>query len=272
MRMPSQDCHWRALEPTIPIADALQRPTPPGFMPGLGVLDELTGGIRPGDLWVVEGPAGVGVSMLVLQLATAGLRSGRSAAVVCGHLPVPVQVARLASQIGRVRLSHLWPPDRSPDSGEQERSTAARQQLAAWPLRLATGIFEVAADPGAAMRLAGGGTTPAVLVIDTVAAEFGNVPDQCQRLVRKLVKACGFPGTALILGHRRPGVTEVDRTGGLLLDLADVVLSLSAPAADGSSPLLVRKNRWGSQGTVPDVVAQFHFARLAAFERRTQSL
>lgn len=130
-------------------------------------------------------------------------------------------------------------------------------------MRLATGIFDVAGDPRAAITRVGGGTAPAVLVVDTVVAELGYAPEPRPRLVRKLVDACTSAGTALILGHRKPGVTEVDRTGGLLLDLADVVLGLSEPPADGSSPLHVRKNRWGSQGTVSDVIAQSHFARFA---------
>lgn len=257
----TQDRHWRALEPTITLADALQRAAPPpGFTVGLAPLDELTGGIRPGDVWVVEGPAGAGTSMLVLQLAAAGVRAGRSAAVVCGHLPVPVQLARLVSQTARVHLSHLWPPDRSLDPGELERSGGARQRLATEPLRLATGIFDVAGDASAAPGLAGGGRAPDVLVVDTVAAELGHEAAPPRRLLRKLLGACRPAGTALILSHRVPGGTEVDRVGGLLLDLADVVVHLASPVGD-TRPVQVRKNRWGPVGPLPDVMPQFHFAR-----------
>lgn len=265
MEMRSKDRYWRALEPSIPVADVLQRPgAPPAFLPGLGDLDELTGGIRPGDVWVVEGLAGAGVSMLVLQLAVAGLRSGRSAAVVCGHLPVPVQLARLVSQTARVPVSRLWPPDGPLDPGERERIEIASQRLAAWPLRLATGIFEVAADAHAALRLVGGGSAPDVLVVDTVAAELSYEPGPRRRLLRKLLIACRSAGTAAILGHRVPGGTEADRMGGLLHDVADVSVHLCSGVSEDVPPLL-RKNRWGAVGPLSGVLTQYYFARFANF-------
>lgn len=112
------------------------------------------------------------------------------------------------------------------------------------------------------LELVGGGEAPDVLVVDTAAAELGHEQSPPRRLVRKLHGVCRSPGTALILGHRVPGGTEPDRIGGLLLDLADVVVHLSSPEG-GSRPLQVCKNRWGPVGPLPDVMPQFHFARFA---------
>lgn len=267
MGLLQRDPHWRAVEPSITIAAALLRPAaPPAFQPRLGLLDRLTGGIRPGDVWVVEGPAGSGVSMLALQLAVAGLRAGRSAAVMCNHLPVPVQLARLLSQTSLVHLSDLWPPEQALDPIERGRAAAAAERLAAEPLRLATGLFGAPEDPRAMLTLIGGGTAPDVLVVDTVAEEFGYPPDCCLRQVREIVQACRS-GTALVLGHRTPGATEADRTGSLLFDLADVVLSLGESGDDGLGLLRVAKNRWGAPGLAEDVVAQFHYARFVRVQR-----
>lgn len=268
MGLLQRDPHWRAVEPSITIAAALQRPSPPpAFQPGLGVLDRLTGGIRPGDVWVVEGPAGSGVSMLSLQLAASGARAGRSAAVMCNHLPLPVQVVRLRSQTSLVHLSCLWPPDQSLDGGDPERLAAATERLAGQPLRLSNGLFGAPEDPYAMLTLLGGGTTPDLLVVDTIGDEVGYPPDQCRHLVPTLIGACRSSGTALILGHRTPGATEVDRTGGLLFDLADVVLRLGESGDDGLGLLRVAKNRWGAPGLAEDVIAQFHFARFARVQR-----
>ena len=52
------------------------RPTPTGFSP----LDEvLNGGLRPGDLFVIGGPSGVGKTIFSLQVGAQcrGRRSGR---------------------------------------------------------------------------------------------------------------------------------------------------------------------------------------------------
>lgn len=239
MGMVSRDRHWRALEPTVTFAEALQWPAPPpGLSVGLAPLDELTGGLRPGDVWVVEGPAGAGVSMLALQIAAAAAGSGRSAAVVCDHLPVPVQLARLVSQTARVHLSHLWPPDGLLDPGEHERSASASQ------------------------RLVGGGSAPDVLVVDTVAAELSCEPGSRRLLLRTLLGACRSSGTTAILGHRVPGGTEADHMGGLLHDVADVSVHFCSGVSEDAPPRL-RKNRWGAVGPLPGVLPQFHFARFA---------
>lgn len=54
-----------------PPGDVLAAPAPRAHPTGIGWLDELTGGITPGEVWAILGAAGLGVSRLATLIAVA---------------------------------------------------------------------------------------------------------------------------------------------------------------------------------------------------------
>jgi replicative DNA helicase len=80
----------------------------PGVPTGLIDLDQLTGGLVPGDLWVLTGRSGVGKSMLGLDfLRSAAFRHNVHAALAQGRDKPSDAVLRLLSAQARVGLHHL---------------------------------------------------------------------------------------------------------------------------------------------------------------------
>src|SRR5690606_16641917 len=69
-----------------PVDEVLSSPRPATFSSGVEWIDQLTGGIEPGSVWTVSGPAGVGVTAFVRRLAVAAAQSG-SVILANGHVP-----------------------------------------------------------------------------------------------------------------------------------------------------------------------------------------
>lgn len=265
---------WRALQVGVAITVAMDRPPPPsGFALGLGELDLLTGPLRPGDVWVVLGSAGDGVSMLGLQIAvTAALQWELAATVVGNHLPIAVQCARVLAQCGGPALPHTVGSASGPVA--DERFARSRRRVATSRLYLANGMAGLGEDCAAAVALSGGGAPPDVLVVDTIGEELPVCGNDGPAVLRSLVEACRVSGTALVLCERRVGHAPRGRLhlSARLIELADVVVEVGDPEGRPVGPMLrggeaqlrVQKNRWGPRGRVHDVVEQFHRARFAA--------
>lgn len=107
---PAMRCTLNRLADLLPpvLADLELRPRSGGRLPtGFSELDRLTGGLRPGALWVITGPSGVGKSVLALDLARAAcVRGGATTLVVTTEAASGV-VRRLLAAECRVPLHHL---------------------------------------------------------------------------------------------------------------------------------------------------------------------
>jgi len=68
------------------VEELLASPAPTTFSTGVDWIDQLTGGIEPGSVWTVMGPAGVGVTTFVTRLAAAAARSSE-VILANGHVP-----------------------------------------------------------------------------------------------------------------------------------------------------------------------------------------
>ncbi|HEY5437169.1 MAG TPA: hypothetical protein VIK13_18215, partial [Candidatus Limnocylindrales bacterium] len=68
------------------VEELLASPAPTTFHTGVDWIDEFAGGIAPGSVWTVMGPAGVGVTTFVARLAAAAARSG-AVILANGHVP-----------------------------------------------------------------------------------------------------------------------------------------------------------------------------------------
>lgn len=106
---------------------------PTGLSTGVTDLDRLTGGIVPGALWLVHGPARVGRTMLAVQVARLAAQSGSGTLLLTGAEPARRIGQFLLSGLARVPVHHLAS---TTDPAEQDRIEVMRQQLLRLPLHM----------------------------------------------------------------------------------------------------------------------------------------
>jgi replicative DNA helicase len=84
--------------------------TTAGTPTGISAIDEHTGGVRPGELWVIGAKTSGGKSVLMLQMAADLIREGKRVAIFSLELGVEEVMARLISGIARVSMSQIQNP------------------------------------------------------------------------------------------------------------------------------------------------------------------
>lgn len=82
----------------------------PGQSTGVYEIDEATGGMRSGELWVVCAETSGGKSALCMQIAGHLLKGGMNVLIVTLELTAPEIVGRLVSVIGKVRYTSVVRP------------------------------------------------------------------------------------------------------------------------------------------------------------------
>ena len=82
----------------------------PGTSSGIGEIDALTGGLRPGELWVVSGPSSSGKSVLMYQIASEFLGLDKRVPIFSAELMVPEIVGRLVTLRARVTYDAITQP------------------------------------------------------------------------------------------------------------------------------------------------------------------
>lgn len=86
----------------------------PGVSTGIDCLDNHTGGLRRGELWVVGGKTSHGKSILMLQMATKAILEGKRVLVFTLELGADEIVARLISNICTVPMEYIMSPSKIP--------------------------------------------------------------------------------------------------------------------------------------------------------------
>lgn len=189
------------------------------FGTGLEALDRILGrGFMPGAAIVVSGEPGIGKSTLLLQLAGAVAREGKTVLYVSGEESLP--------QI----------------KGRAERLDVLHDKLLALATSRVEDVFSILESPD---------TVPALMIVDSVqtlasdSAEGlpGNV-SQVRAVATELVERCRRAGTTLVLvGHvTKDGILAGPR---LLEHLVDTVISLEGDRREMFRMLRVLKNRFG---------------------------
>lgn len=82
----------------------------PGMGTGIPQIDEKTGGLRPGELWVVGAPTSAGKSVFMLQVAGHALREGKRVAIFSLEMGADEIVARLISCHWFIPIRELMHP------------------------------------------------------------------------------------------------------------------------------------------------------------------
>lgn len=82
----------------------------PGISTGIDAIDNHTGGMRKGELWVVGAKTSGGKSILMLQMASAAIIEGKRVAIFTLELGTDEVVGRLISCMGRIPISQIMNP------------------------------------------------------------------------------------------------------------------------------------------------------------------
>lgn len=69
----------------------------PGLSTGLGPIDEATGGMRPGELWVIAAEPSGGKSVAMLQAAASAISEGKRVLVISLEMDAGTVIARMTS-------------------------------------------------------------------------------------------------------------------------------------------------------------------------------
>lgn len=185
---------------------------------GMAEVDRvLGGGWVDGAAILIAGEPGIGKSTLLLQLADASARTGRSAVLVCGE-ESPTQVKLRAARLG------------VGDAVRVLRSTEA-ESIAAFMLEERPALIIV--DSIQTLTLEGAGAAGSVTAVRDATA-----------LLTQSAKACG--STLVLIGH----VTKQGTIAGpkVVEHVVDATLALESAA--GYRVLRSLKNRFGATGEV----------------------
>ncbi len=80
----------------------------PALKTGFRIIDERTGGLRPGNIYIVAGRPGMGVSTTLRSMAINVLRQGAKAFFCTSGRPIEPEVVRMLSNItGRVDIDDI---------------------------------------------------------------------------------------------------------------------------------------------------------------------
>ena len=84
--------------------------TTAGQTTGIEAIDDHTGGMRPGELWVVGAKTSGGKSVLMLQMASEMIASGKRVAIFSLELGVDEVMARIVCGMTRVSMTEIMNP------------------------------------------------------------------------------------------------------------------------------------------------------------------
>lgn len=82
----------------------------PGITTGVHALDQHTGGMRKGELWVIGAKTSGGKSILMLQMAAAAVTDGKRVAIFTLELATEEVVGRMISCMGKIPISQIMNP------------------------------------------------------------------------------------------------------------------------------------------------------------------
>lgn len=243
---------------------------PKGAPTGLADFDAMTGGLKPGLLYLVAGRPAMGKSVLGLQIAEHVVSAGGTAAYFTAEMPNAEQVERLVANVGRIDLGALQTG--ALDDDHWGRMTSAVTQLSDARLWFdETGSPLLSDMLAKARRLKRREGAVSLVVVDHagLVEAGGENRQQAQSVVARslkgLAKELACPVVALVQlsrrleerGDRRPLLSDL-RDSGEWEQSADVAAMLyrddvyNPDSQDKCcAELLVRKHRGGILGAIP---------------------
>ena len=112
-------------------------PTAAGVPTGIGEIDAITSGAKPGELWVVGGPSSSGKSALMYQIGAEFLGAGKTVAIFSAELMAHEIIGRIVCLRARVPYSVITTPvDGEVTKMDLDRVQRAVREVAGMPLWL----------------------------------------------------------------------------------------------------------------------------------------
>lgn len=241
-----------------------------GVPTGLPMLDDMTAGLREGDLVLIAGRPSMGKSLLAMQLALHAAQSGSPAHVVTLEMPTHQCLQRMISAVSNVPFERVMDAKKLEEC-DWHRVAIASEQVGKLPLYFDDDVYDL---PKILARIrqshAAHGTR--VVVVDYLS--FMRMPKAerndlaVQAITRELKATAKALKITIILvaqlnrsleqrSDKRPVMSDLRESGAIEQD-ADVILM---PYRDeyynpksqhaGYAEILVRKQRNGRTGMVP---------------------
>jgi len=237
-----------------------------GIPTGIDELDNVTGGLRPGNMIVLAARPGMGKSALALNIAANAVHlTGKpilffSLEMSASELTERLYSAQADIDFSRLRNARLLDEDWSRLAG----STGETSQ---WPFFIVDAPTLGISDISLICKR----VNPALVVIDHIGliestGRHGRreAMDETSRSIKRLAKDLRVPVLALAQlnraimsrSNKAPMLSDLRESGAIEAD-ADIVLFIDRPAyydqAQGKNvaSIIVAKNRHGESGTVP---------------------
>jgi len=198
-------------------ADFIQRyqasyegdPTAAGVPTGIGEIDAITSGAKPGELWVVGGPSSSGKSALMYQVGAEFLGAGKTVAIFSAELMAHEIIGRIVCLRARVPYSVIT----TPTEGEVTKIDLDRVQRA---------VREVSAMP---LWLDASGNQS----IDTIAGECERIRDIEGRLDLHVADYI-----QIIRGRRERGDSREQEIASISGGLKKLAKAMGCPVLSGT--------------------------------------
>lgn len=253
---------------------------PRGISTGLGALDQLLGGWKPGQLVIPAGRPGMGKTVLAVGFARTAARRGHRVAVFATEMSRRELTVRLLSDVAEIPMDSLATGQIT--RHDMARIREAQQEIGQWPLHIYDQFMTPASIQATVRRLIQRYGHVDLVVVDYLQRLTPDAREERRDLevgefARSLKTMAQQLGTTVIapsqlnrgLEHRvdrRPQLADL-RESGALEQEADVVILIHREdyydresQRRGEADLIVAKHRNGPTDTVT-VAAQLHFSR-----------
>ncbi|GAA3750085.1 replicative DNA helicase [Micromonospora maritima] len=257
---------------------------PKGISSGLGALDKLLGGFRPGQLVIPAGRPGMGKSIAALGFAKAAAQRGYPSIIFSLEMSKRELMWRLLSDVGEIN-SHLF---LSGNLSERDlaRAEAASREIASWPLHVVDDCHTVAQIRSISRRFHQRYGSIGVLAVDylqrlretkaydrrdlAVGANARDLKFLAQELQCTVIAPAQINRGNEGRTDKRPQLSDL-RDSGEIEQEADIVILLhredyydqESPRA-GEADMIIAKHRGGPTDTVA-VAAPLHYSRFVDF-------
>jgi len=92
------------------LTDRYENGEMPGLASGMPAIDQKTGGLRPGELWVIGAPTSWGKSVFMLQATGNAIRDGKTVVVFSLEMGKEEIIARIVSSQWSISMGELMNP------------------------------------------------------------------------------------------------------------------------------------------------------------------
>ena len=243
----------------------------PGTSTGIPEIDNASGGMREGELWIVGAKSSRGKSVLMLQVTANAVANGKRVAFFSCEMMCNELVTRLVSYSGRIPMEAITQPRKDPKSGTLKKIQSAAKILATYPLTIDdSGGQSLDSISSEAERLRDQHGGLDLIVVDYIQIVKGRRDRNDTREMevanisgglKQLAKSMGCP----VLTGTQLNKSNSPRESEAIIQDADVLLFIhhdeDAHGKKDDSAIHVGKMRNGQRGTILPLVLDGSFQR-----------